>query len=372
MIALLLLACGASSGDSADPCLEPGAICTFAGVPQVAALGAEGVPATESYAYLPLDLEHGPDGLAYYLDWNNHRVRVIDADGIVTTVVGSGELGDGPEGPATEARLNHPTNLAFDGSEWMYAAAWHNSRITRVNLQTGEYDYHCGTGARSYGGDGGPAEEAILDLPSSVAFDGRGQLYIADQANQLIRRIDSAGIIDTIAGQQRVQGFSGDGGPALQAQIWCSVGQAAAPSCRIDIDPVDNLLYLADTDNHRIRVLDLDSMVIDTFAGTGTASFGGDGGPAAQASFYSPADVEVGPDGELYVADTNNSCVRVIRADGQVETVAGRCGEFGFDGDGGPASDALLNRPFGVNVGPDGRLYISDTYNHVIRVVQPG
>jgi DNA-binding beta-propeller fold protein YncE len=374
MILSLLLACGTPEE---EPCPQTsGTICTFAGT-RLAGLGDEDVPATESHLYLPQDLTFGPDGLPYLLDWNNHRIRVISADGIISTVAGNGMLGDGPEGPALSAAFNHPTNIAFDPHGDMVIAAWHNSRIETVDLTAGELTFTCGTGERSYNGDGIPAEEAILDLPSSVAFDDQSRLFISDQANQLIRMIDTDGYIYDIAGQQRDEGYSGDGGPASDAQLHASVGQAADPANRIAI--ADGTIYIADTGNHVIRAIDLDTWTIDTIAGTrtcdadgvceGVSGSGGDGGDALSANLSSPTDIAPGMEGELYIADTGNSCVRVLYPDGTLDTVAGVCGEPGDSGDGGPAAEALLYRPYGVAVDRDNNLYIADTYNHVFRVV---
>lgn len=367
MTLLLLLACDGPSGETgAPPCAGPGVICTFAGT-GTAGLGDEAVAAVDSHLYLPQDLTFGPDGLAYLIDWNAHRIRQVDESGVVRTVAGTGMLGDGPEGPALEAAFNHPTNIAFDPLGRMVIAAWHNSRIERVDLTTWELEFICGDGTRDYAGDGEPAEQAKLDLPSSVAFDAAGNLYISDMANQRIRRIDGDGIIDTYAGTGEA-GFSGDGGPAADAQFHATKGQAAAPANRIAISP-DQKLYVADTGNHRVRVIDLATSVIDTLAGNGTPDASGDGGPATGASLFGPTDVAVGPDGEVYVADTENSCVRVVYPDGTIDTFAGRCGTSGYEGDGGDPRDALLNRPYGVALDPDGNVYVGDAYNHVFRVV---
>lgn len=352
-----------------DPCSqEPGDICLFAGTPGIAQFGPESVPATESPLYLPQDLTWGPDGNAYLLDFNNHRIRKIDADGMIKTVAGTGFLGDGPEGLALAATFNHPTNLAFSplDDSTLHVAAWHNSRVESVDLTTGTLSFECGTGARSFAGDGGDAREAALDLPSGVAFDDEGNLYISDQANQIIRKVDLDGIITTIAGTQGTPGFGGDGGPALEAQFHSLVGQAADPSSRIAIS--GRTLYLADTENQVIRTVDLDTMIVETFAGTPEVSGAADG-PAASATFASPRDIAVDDDGTVFVADTENHCVREISPDGDVSTLAGQCGTPGYDGEYGPASEALLYRPYGVSLDRHGNVYVADTENQVFRVI---
>lgn len=345
---------------------EPGHICTYAGFQGLAALGLEDVPANESYLYLPQDVGISPAGEVYVLDWNNHRIRHIDPEGFIRTIAGTGMLGDGPEGDSRLASFNHPTSLSFDNDGNILVAAWHNSRVERIDLATHELTFLAGDGTRSFSGDEGAAESAILDLPSSVIQDESGTIYLSDSANQRIRSITSDGTIHTLAGDG-VPGYLGDGGPATAAQLNNPKGQAAAPAGRIVIGP-GGQLYVADTLNQRIRVIDLASGVIDTFAGNGVAGASGDGGPAARANVFSPTDVAIGPDGELYIADTENSCVRVVR-DGVISTFAGICTEGDYDGDNGPATEAHLNKPYGIDVDAAGNVFIADTYNHSVRAV---
>jgi hypothetical protein len=217
-----------------------------------------------------------------------------------------------------------------------------------------------------------------------------------DQANQVIRKITPDGTISRFAGRCIVgeevpgqeparlgesdkwgwrtedattpcrAGYGGDGGAALEARISQPVGQAAEPAGRLAVDAEGNV-YFADSGNHRVRKIDKDG-IITTVAGNGTPGFAGDGGPATGAQLNNPVDVEVGADGSLYIADTYNSCVRVVDEQGTIRTVAGTCGTSGFNGDGGDALEALLDRPFGIEL--DGEnLYIADTYNQCIRKV---
>jgi hypothetical protein len=376
---ILVALVGCNREPSEECSEEPGTICAWAGT-GTAALGKEDVEATKSHLYLPQDVTFADDGNGYLLDWNNHRIRKVDTDGMISTIAGSSMLGDGPEGPAMQALFNHPTNLAFDHDGNLIVSAWHNSRVEKIDLATGEMSYLAGTGARGYNKTNIDAKTAILDLPSSVQVDDVGNIWFSDQANQQIRMIDTDGIIHDVGGQQRVDGYLGDGGPVATAIFHASVGQAADPANRIAL--AGSLLYIADTSNHIVRVLDTDSMIVDCFAGTpptcdetGTKcaadNFGatGDGGDALDATLYGPTDVAVGPDGEVYIADTSNSCVRVVDPDGVISTFAGTCGEPGYEGEGGAAQDALLQRPYGVSLDPDGNVYISDTYNNVIRKV---
>lgn len=368
MILLLLAACPGPEDSAADlaPCGGSGVICPYAGT-GIPALGKADVPATESHLYLPQDLTFGPDGDAYVLDWNNHRIIQIDEEGIVHVVAGNGLLGDGPEGDALTASFNHPTNITFAPDGTMVVAAWHNSRVERIDLEAGTLSYWVGDGTRSFGGDGGDALVAKLNLPSAVAFDAAGQLYVSDQANQRVRCVHTDNTIDSVIGNGTA-GYTGDGGPAADAEINADMGQQAAPGNRILISP-DQRLFIADTQNQAIRVVDLATMVIDTYAGSGVAGVGGDGGPAKEAKLFNPADIAMGVDGELYIADTENSCVRVVSADGTIDTFAGICGVPGYEGDGGDAVDARLYRPYGVAVDASGNVYVADTYNQVIRVV---
>jgi sugar lactone lactonase YvrE len=373
MILAFLLGCPPVEGDDtastadAECTQTSGNICTWAGLDGLAALGQDGVQADESYLYLPQDVDFAPDGTAYLLDWNNHRIRSVGADGVVETIAGSGLLGDGPEGDARLAMFNHPSSVAFDLDGSMLVAAWHNSRVERIDLATNVMTYVAGDGSRSFAGDEGAANVAKLDLPSSVAVDSGGVIYISDTANQRIRSVTPDGIIHTYAGTGTA-GFAGDGGDVLTAQFSNAKGQQAAPSGRITISP-DDILYVADTLNQRVRAIDLVTNTVSTLAGSGTPGFSGDGGPATAAALFSPSDVAVGPDGEVYIADTENSCVRVVDTDGTIGTFAGICAEPDYTGDGGPATEARMQKPFGVAVDSAGNVYVSDTYNNVIRVV---
>jgi DNA-binding beta-propeller fold protein YncE len=396
---LLAAACG--SEDGVCPSAEPGRICTVAGTGVAGLRGDEG-PAAQAELYLPMDATVGPDDRLYIVDWNNHRIRAVGPDGILRTVAGSGRLGDGPPGAAIRSAFNHPTEVVFDPLGRLVIAAWHNSRVKVVDLTNGRLDDLCGTGRRAYSGDGWPAGAADLDLPASVAFDPAGRLHIMDQANQVIRRVDGRGLIERVAGQCIVGAcapgqapvpcpgsnkqtclpdascaeacagdYAGDGGPALQARFSQSAGQAADPAGRIAFDRAGNLLVV-DTQNHRIRSID-PAGVIRTVAGNGRAGYSGDGGPAEAASLNGPIDVAAAEDGTLYIADTGNSCIRAVDPGGLIKTVAGRCGLRGESRDGQKATEARLDRPYGVALDGDRSLYIADTYNHRIRVISlPG
>lgn len=361
----VLLALAAASCDRDEPCVAgPGQICTFLGTGN-AGLNEEGLAPEQTDLYLPQDMSFGADGRPYVLDWNNHRIVTIDDDDTVHRVVGTGELGDAPDGDALDGSLNHPTHITNSPNGTLIIAAWHNSKVLEFDPRNGVVKTICGNGMRSYGGDGGPAAMAILDLPVAVAFDPAGNLFITDQANQRIRRIDTAGMIDTFAGNG-MPGFSGDGGPAKMAQIKLPGGQSAPPAGRLVIDTKGQIFY-ADSGNNRIRKIDA-AGTITTVAGNGDPTYAGDDGPATAASLARPSDVDIDPQGNLYIADTDNSCVRKVDTAGKISTLAGQCGVPGYGGDGGAATGALLDRPYGVTY-HDGKLYITDTHNHRVRVV---
>jgi sugar lactone lactonase YvrE len=293
------------------------------------------------------------------------------------------------------AQVNHPTDLTFDADGVALIAAWHNSKIKAFDPGTSKLRDRCGSGARDYLGDGGPcfgddgAQLVALDLPSSIALDADGNVFVSDQANQVVRRLATDGVVTTVVGSCPKGGFgcpdgvgySGDGGPATDAKLNNAFGQAVMPAGKLAFGP-DGYLYLADTFNNVIRRVapgsdgilgsgDASEEIIETFAGTGDEGFDGDGGPASAAQLRHPTDVAWSQAGALYIADRGNHCVRSVDGDGVIATVAGRCGTPGSTGDGGPATRALLDEPFGIAVAPDASLYIADTFNNRIRRVLP-
>jgi sugar lactone lactonase YvrE len=368
--------------DTQVPCARTsGTICTVAGT-GVAGDGADHLSALATMLYDPSDVAFAPDGALVVVDWNNHRIRTVQKDGTLAITAGVGELTPAQGTDAVTDRLNHPTDVCFDPQGRMVIAAWHNSRVKRVDPVSGQLEDIVGTGARSYGGDNGPALGAILNLPASVLYDPAGNLLVSDQANQRIRLVEAGtNIIRTIAGTGE-KGFAGDGGPALQAKFSLPIGQQGHPAAHIARSAAGDL-YLADTDNNRIRRID-PAGIVSTVAGTGVAGAENAEGPAVQAQLEHPVDVALGPDGALYIADTENNCVRAIR-DGMISTVAGTCTracagdltspcrcpavDAACIGDGGPARAAHLKRPTGIGFDPAGNLYIADTLNHRVRVV---
>ena len=324
--------------------------------------GGDGRPAVRVSLNFPTGVAVDTSGNLYIAnsERGGGRIHRVDTSGIITTVAGTGENGHGGDGgPAVAAGLRIPTGVALDGSGNLYIADTGNHRIRRVDA-AGTITTIAGTGESSYSGDGGPATGVWLSGPTGVAVDGSGALYIAERRNHRIRRVDEAGTIMTVAGIGE-RGYSGDGGPATGA--WLYHPREVA---------VDNTgaLYIAERRNHRIRRVDKAGR-ITTVAGNGERGYGGDGGPAAGAWLYGPTGVAVDSSGALYIVDSENHRIRRVDKAGRITTVAGN-GETGYRGDGGPAAGATLYYPYGLAVDNTGNLYIADTWNHRIRRVDAG
>jgi hypothetical protein len=295
-------------------------------------------------------------GNLYIADAQNNRVRRVGAaDGVATTIAGNGVAGySGDGGLATAGSLNVPVGLAVDNSSNLYIADAGNNVVRKVT-PAGTITTIAGDGTEGFSGDGGPATAASLTAPAGVTVDSGGNIYISDPGNR-IRKVTPAGIITTVAGTG-IAGFSGDGGPAIAASIRGPVGVA--------VDSLGNL-YIADYANKRIRKVSPDA-VMSTIAGVGGSTFG-DGGPATAALLNSPAGMAIDTAGNLYITDQGDSRTRKVTPAGTITTVAGS-GTAGFSGDGGPAGAALLNSPLGVTLDSTGNVYIADVVNNRIRKV---
>ena len=317
----------------------------------------DGGPATEATLYQPEGVAVDAAGNLYIADCHNHCIRKVDTTGIITTVAGTGEEGySGDGGLANDARLAYPEDIALDSSGNLYIADRGNLRVRRMDTN-GIITTVAGTGERGYGGDGGLATEARLNSPSGVAVDPSGNLYLADSNNDRVRKVGTNGIITTVAGTG-VREYSGDGGLATDARI-------AYPTS-VAVDPAGNL-YIADFMNNRVRKVGTNG-IITTVAGTGVREYSGDGGPATDARLAYPGDVALDSSGNLYIADSGNLRVRRMDTNGIITTVAGT-GEAGYSGDGGPATEAALGWPQNVAVDSSGNLYLVMSNHPRIRKV---
>lgn len=317
----------------------------------------EGEAATAAAFNFPTGVAVAPDGTLYIADFENHRVRKVRRDGHVETVAGdirAVEIGDG--GPALLASVYLPTAVALDGAGRLYIADNGNHRIRRVEAD-GTIATIAGNGNPGNSGDGGQAREAELSSPQGVALDGKGNVYFTDTFAHVVRRIGTDGVITTVAGRG-VAGFGGDGGLGTAALLNEPKGLAIDGEGRI---------YVADSLNHRLRRIGTDG-VITTVAGTGIGRFSGDGGPAAAAALNEVSGVAVASDGSVFVADLGNARVRKITTDGRIDTVAGN-GNSRYSGDGGAAVAAALDSPQGIGMGVDGAFYLTDSVNNRVRMV---
>jgi len=333
----------------------PGVITTVAGTGAAASQG-DGGPATAAAVRYPFDLVVDESGNLYILD-ASQRVRKVDVAGRITTVVGP---------PATRAdtilteanalRLGGTNALAIDGEGNLYVGGGDGKQfmVNRIS-PSGQVTRVAGTGRRGFSGDGGPAIEAELGWVYDLAVDAAGNIFIVDQDNNRIRMVDTDGVITTIAGTGH-PGFSGDGGTATEARLNSPYG--------IALDAEGNIYFTAQPGV--VRRIDT-SGVITTIAGSGRVGYAGDGGPATAARLSTgPEHVEVDQDGRVYIEDTGNHCIRMVDLDGTITTIVG-VGKPGFRGDGGPARSALLRQPSGMLLTPDGVLYIADSANNRVR-----
>jgi len=335
----------------------PGIINTVAGKGNYGYSG-DGGPATDAVLYDPEGVAVDSSGNIYVAEAFNGVIRKVDTNGIINTVAGNGITGySGDGGPATSAEFYDPASVALDSAGNLYIADTNNTVIRKVDAN-GIITTIAGTGGRTYTGDGGPAVNATLFNPYGIAVGSGGVLYIADTGNAAVRKVDANGIITTVAGTG-VLGYSGDGGPATAAQIGSAHGVA--------VDGAGNL-YIADNYNNVIRKVD-SSGIITTFAGNGSMGTSGDGGPAINAPLYYPVQVAADSAGNVYIVDSSER-VRKVDTAGTIYTVAGFFpASFWYGGDGGPATKAEFQTPFGVAVDNLGNIYIADLGNQRVRKV---
>jgi uncharacterized protein (TIGR03437 family) len=338
------------SGNSRIRKVSNGVIATVAG--GGSSFGDNG-PATSAQFTYPWEVAVDSVGNLYIADPDSNRIRKV-SNGVITTVAGNGNQGSsGDNGPATSAQLNSPAGVAVDSAGNLYIGDTLNNRIRKVS--NGVITTVAGNGTPGFSGDNGPATSAQLNQLYGVAVDSAGNLYVADTLNNRIRKV-SSGVITTVAGNG-TPSFSGDNGPATNAQLYLPAGVA--------VDSAGNL-YIADVLNNRIRKVS--GGMITTVGGGGSAF--GDDVPATSAWLVNPRGVAVNSAGNLYLADTMNGLIREV-SNGVIATVAGNRMQ-GFAGDNGPATSAPLYFPDGIAVDSAGDLYIADTNNNRIRKVSNG
>ena len=321
----------------------------------------DGGPATEARLNGPFGVTLGPDGALYVCDTYNHVIRRVDAQGVIHTVAGTGQKGyAGDGGPATRAKLNEPYEVRFDRAGNMVFVEMQNHLVRQVDAQSGRIRTLAGTGKRGFSGDGGPATKAQMSRPHSIQFGPEGHLYICDIGNHRIRRVNAqTGRISTFAGNGQ-RAATPDGAPIAGTPL---NGPRA-------IDFQGHQMWLALREGNAVYRLDLKQGTLHHEAGTGKKGFTGNGGPARAATLSGPKGIAVGPQGNIYLADTESHTVRRInRKTGRMELIAGD----GKKGD-GPETDPLrcrMDRLHGVYVDPKGNIYVGDTNTHRVRVIRP-
>ena len=339
--------------------IKTGIISSIAGTGDPGYQG-DGGPANRALMREPFMCAFDSQGNLFVAEATNHCMRRIDKNtGLITTVAGNGMEGySGDGGPAVQATMNQPYSLQIAANGDIFIVDRLNAAIRRVEAATGFITTVAGTGQPGYSGDGGPGIQAQLREPNDCFLDGRGGLLIADIQDQRVRHLDlGTGVITTFAGNGE-KARTGDGGPAREAGI---LGARA-----VCMDRRGNT-YIAEREGNGVRVVN-SSGVMSTLAGTGGRGYEGDGGPALSATWNGPKAIRCDQQDNLLVVDTENHAIRRIDATTRlVTTVAG--GRQGSQGDGGPVTGAGLDRPHGCDVDGQGNIYIADSNNHRVRVV---
>lgn len=330
-------------------------IYAFAGTGTVG-LSGDGSSAVSANLNTPYRTAIDPAGNVIISDLFNHRIRKVNPSGIITTIAGTvpGYNGDG--GQATLAEIQAPSGITIDGLGNIYFVDMGNDCVRKINT-SGVISTIAGTTTAGFSGDGGAATLSQLNTPFGITCDAIGNIYIADTYNARIRKITPSGIINTIAGTSTI-GFGGDGGLAVNASL--NLPREVA------VDAAGNI-YIADTENHRIRKINT-SGIISTIAGTGVSGFSGDGAAATLAQLDTPRGVSVDASGNIYIADSYNHRIRKVNSSGIISTIAGN-GNIGNMGDGNSANLSELAYPSGVSPDAMGNLFISDAANHKVREI---
>jgi len=323
-------------------------------------VSSEPLAATDVAIAAPEDVAFDAEGNLYVSEFEGNRIDRIDEALGLQVVAGTGSSGYAGDGSlAIDADLSAPAGIAFDTEGTLLLADHHNGCIRMVET-TGVIDRLWGTcGAVGYSGDGGPALDAQLNDPIGIAIDGDGHLWIADELNGRIRRVNVDGSIETVAGGGTVKPANAkDGTRATKLRL-------SHPSY-LAIDGSGNV-YFSDFLENVVMRIDT-SGGVTRIAGTGKAGYSGDGGPATKAELSFPTGLALDGSGNLYISDAENNEIRMVDAEGIITTVAGT-GEAGYSGDGGPAVEAQLQAPAGLAIDPSGELVIADQGNNLVRVV---
>jgi streptogramin lyase len=352
---LLLLLTLTLSTQAADWTIE-----TLAGT-GTQGFSGDGGPALKADLDNPFGIVRGPDGAHYYCEYTGQRIRKITPDGIISTIAGTGQVGfTGDGGPATAATFNKPHELRFDAQGDMFIVDMVNHAIRKIDMKTGILTTLAGNGKKGYTGDGGPAKDAQFNQPHSIQFGPEGNLYICDIGNHVIRKIDmKTGLISTFAGTGTA-GPTPDGSPIA--------GTPLKGPRSLDFDPNGNL-WLATREGNQVFKFDLKAGLIHHIAGTGKSGFTGHGGPAKEATLSGPKGITIDAAGNVWLADCESHSIRMIDAKtGNIELIAGT----GKKGN-GTTNDPLqceMARPHGIYADKDGGIYIGDSESHKIRVLR--
>src|ERR1700733_2883779 len=324
--------------------------------------------ATSANLDSPGDVAFDSAGNWYIADYTNCRIRKVTiATGDISTVAGNGTCGYSADGiAATSAELNGPNSVAIDSSGNIYIADFTNNRIRKVTTSSGYISTVAGSGTAGYFGDGAAATSAELETPSGVAVDSSGNIYIADRTNDRVRKVTiSSGYISTVAGNgsscSSPTGGCGDGSAATSANL-------TSPNS-VALDSSGNI-YIADSGDNRIREVNISTGSISTVAGNGTPGYSGDGGAATSAEIDGPNGAALDSSGNIYISDTQNRRIRLVNpGSGHISTLAGS-GTQGATGNGGPATSAELDDPKQIAVDGLGNVYLADATAEEVRLVQ--
>jgi DNA-binding beta-propeller fold protein YncE len=387
---------GAPPGGGAASCEpEVDRICPFAGT-GLAGFNGEDLPALDTMMYFPMDITFSPYGKPVYADWNNHKLRMLEDDGTVRTIMGTNFIGDGDDlrldlslvgADGLTVNLNHPTQQRYFSDGVLLSASWHTHKLRTWDPETGLVHVLVGQQADFVGDHYESAGTARFNQPVAVEIDSKGDVYVVDMRNERVRHLRMSDFtINTLVGTGD-KDYCGDGGEARDACLSFPLSDNPEPGGALAFSADERLIYIADTENQVIRVYDTETGVVDLYAGAPLEP-GDVDGDRLSARFAMPRDLVMSPEGLLFVADSDNSKIRVIdTSTGEVSTFAGTgepscpgdgpqivprtCDEqlAGASGDGGNRLDARLYRPFGVELDLDGNLVVADTFSHRFRII---